>query len=294
VVAHRQYGGSANQEGVVAVAETAVARHDRMVNAERDQAERLRTDQGGEPDLWKPHARRFGLAREGEHVAVGPLASLAEPASRVIDIGAGGGRITIPLARRVRDMVAVEPSPAMREVLAAEAEASGVTNLEIVPSSWDEAEVAPADLVYAANVTYGILDIEPFLRKLDAKAMRAGALVAFADPPQHIVAPFWRAVYGEERLRLPCRAELLAVLRELGADPRTIDLPPQEPRPLGTPAEAFEELRRRLFIGRGHPLESRLSDAIERLTVERDGLLWSTDARSNERSVIWWDAGQMR
>lgn len=274
------------------VMESAVARHDRMVREERDQAERVRTDQADE-DIWRPHARRFGLAEEAEHVAVGALASLVDPDKTVIDVGAGGGRITIPLARRVREVVAVEPSPSMREVLGAEAARAIVTNLRIVPATWAAAEVAPADLVFAANVTYGIQDIEPFLRKMDRSAIRVAALVAFADPPQHQVAPFWRHVYGEERLRLPCRAELVDVLRELGARPRLIDLPPQEPRSFGEPREAVEELRRRLFIGRDAPQMTRLREAISTLTVERNGELWPVDARPNDRSVIWWTPGRM-
>ena len=268
--------------------ESAIARHDRMVREERDQAERIRTDRADE-DIWKPHAKRFGPGSEPEHVAVEPLAGLVDPEATVIDVGAGGGRITIPLARRVRGVVAVEPSPAMREVLEAEALREGVDNLRVVPSSWDEAQVEAAELVFAANVTYGIQDIEPFLRKLDRAATRRAALVAFADPPQHQVAPFWRQVYGEERLRLPCRSELLDALRELGAEPRLIDLPPQDPRPFGVPESAYEELRRRLFIGRGSPLEARLQEAISRLTVERDGELWPVEAYPNERSVIWWE-----
>lgn len=273
--------------------ETAVQRHDRMVDAERDQAEHVRSDQGGDDDLWKPGARRFGLSQAGEHVAVGALATLTDPGSRVIDVGAGGGRITLPLARRVRDMVAVEPSTAMREVLLAEAARVGVANLTIVPVRWEEADVDSADLVYAANVTYGVRDIEPFLRKLDRLATRFAALVAFADPPQHMLAPFWAFVHGEERLRLPCRDELVDVLRELGVEPHLIRLPARPARPFGTSEETRDELRRRLFIGRGNALEERLSEAIEQLTVERHGVVWARHAMANERAVIWWHAGAM-
>ena len=274
--------------------DSAVARHDRMVREERDQAERLRSDRGGEPDLWKPHASRFGASgHHEEHSAVPALGRLVASSWRVIDVGAGGGRITIPLARQVREMVAVEPSPSMRAVLASQAREQGVDNITIVPDAWEAADVAPAELVYAANVTYGIMEIAPFLRKMDVRATRIAALVAFADPPQHRIAPFWRFVYGEERLRLPCRAELVDVLRELGAAPQLIYLPPHEPQPFGTREAAREELRRRLYIGHGTALESRLDAAIDALTVERDGVLWSRDERPNERSVIWWEPGHL-
>ena len=273
--------------------ESAVERHDRMMREEREQAERRRSDGGAEADLWRPLARRFAPGEEGDHATVEALAGLAGPEATVIDVGAGGGRITIPLARRVREVVAVEPSPAMREVMAEAVAREGSRNLRIVPARWEDANVEPADLVFAAHVTYGVRKIAPFLRKLDAKARRYAALVVFADPPQQAVAPFWRFVYGEERRRLPCREEVTAALRELGAEPRRSDLPAQPARPFGSPEEAFEELRRRLFIGRGTPLEERLRQAIAELTIERDGQLWIVDARPNERSLIWWDGGSL-
>lgn len=267
--------------------EAAVDRHDRMMREEREQAERLRSDRA-DVDIWKGNAGRFRPLDIAEDPAVGPLAGIAGPNGIAIDVGAGGGRHTVPLARRLRQVVAVEPSPAMRVVLEEAVASAGLTNVTVVPEQWADADVDPAELVFAAHVTYGIQQIEPFLRKVDRTATRAAALVAFANPPQQFVAPFWKAVYGEERLRLPCRDELLAVVREMGAEPKLIDLPPQEVRSFGTPDEAFADLRRRVYAGIGTLAEQRLRDAIPALTIERDGELWPREAKPNPMSIIWW------
>lgn len=272
---------------------SAVDRHNRMVREEMEQAEAVRSDQGSGADFWKPNARRFRPVEE-EDTVVNVLAGLAGPESRVIDVGAGGGRITIPLARRVREVVAVEPSGAMRNVLESEIELRNANNLKIIPERWEDADVEPAELVFASHVTYGIQNIEPFLRKLGGMATRHAAVVIFADPPQHALAPFWLAVYGEARLRLPCRDDVLDVLRELGATPRLIALPPQTPMSLGPPDVAFEELRRRLFIGAGTAQEFRLRGAMSTLTVERDGELWLSERAENERSLISWEPSSMQ
>ncbi len=95
------------------------------------------------------------------------------------------------------------------------------------------------------------------------------------------------------RLRLPCRDELLDVLRELGAHPQVIPVDTQEMSSFGTPEDAYEQLRRRLFIGADSPFEPRLRDAIDQHTVEREGELWPVDARPNQQSVIWWQPGEM-
>jgi 2-polyprenyl-3-methyl-5-hydroxy-6-metoxy-1,4-benzoquinol methylase len=267
--------------------ETAADRHDRMMREEREQAERLRSDHA-DRDIWRGNAARFRPVDDATDPAVGPLADLAGPDGTAIDVGAGGGRHAVPLAGRLAHVVAIEPSPAMREVLAEAIRRAGVTNLTVVSERWEDAEVGPASLVFAAHVTYGVQRIEPFLRKLDRTATRHAALVAFADPPQQFVAPIWHAVYGEQRLRLPARDELIGALRELGATPALMDLPPQEPRSLGAPEEAFADLRRRLFIGVGTAAEERLREAMPELTVERDGELWPRGAEPNPASIIWW------
>jgi hypothetical protein len=163
-----------------------------------------------------------------------------------------------------------------------------------VPATWEETAVEPADLVYAAHVTYSVASIEPFLRKLDAAATRTAALIAFQKPAQHAVAPFWRHVYGEERLRLPVRDEIVAVLREFGVEPTDIPLDPQAGWAFADRDDAFEQLRRRLYIGAGHPLEGRLWDAIDDLLVERDGELVPAYPAGNRQSLLWWTPGRMR
>jgi hypothetical protein len=176
----------------------------------------------------------------------------------------------------------------MRAVLVEAIARAGVLNVTVVPERWEDAEASPVELVFAAHVTYGVQRIGPFLRKMDRLATRLAALVAFANPPQHFAAPFWRAVYGEERLRLPCRDELVDVLTEMGASPEQLDLPPQPARSLGLPEEAFDDLRRRLYVGPGTPAEDRLRAAMPNLTIERDGELWPRAVQPNPMALILW------
>lgn len=274
--------------------ESAIERHNRMVKEERLQAERVRTDGGGSADIWKHRAHQFRPKQDEHDLVIDLVADLAGPYGKVIDVGAGGGRIAIPLSYRISEVIAVEPSEAMQSVLQAEISHRGIRNIRIIPTSWENAEIDPAEVVLASHVTYGVQDIEPFLRKMDQKAARRAAVVVFTDPPQNALAPFWEYIYGEPRLRLPCRDELLDVLIELGVKPEIIELPPQPPQPIGNPDEAFAELRRRLFIGQGNPLEKRLRAAMQALTIERDGLIWIKDAQPNQRSLIHWQGGSMR
>lgn len=272
--------------------ESAVQKHDRMVREEMEQAEAKRASADKPADFWQSLAKHFRPPAEPEEdPVVDRLAELAGPDGRVIDVGAGGGRVALPLARHCREVVAVEPSPSMRKILDEAIAQQGVKNVSVVAAGWEEAEVDPADLVFASHVTYGIQQIEPFLRKLDAKATRHAALVAMTDPPQFPLEPFWRYVHGEERLKLPCRDELLEVLRELGVEPEIIPLPPIPPRPLGPRDEALDTLRFRLVVSPGTPEDDRLQQAIATLAEERDGYLYPKDAKPHARQIIRWTPG---
>ena len=274
--------------------ESALARHDRMVLEEMAQAERVRSTAGRPADFWQALAGRFRVSADARpDPAVDALAVLVGPGDRVIDVGAGGGRHAIPLARRCREVIAVEPSPAMRAVLAEELSRQGVSNVRMVAATWEEARVEPAPLVFAAHVTYGVRPIEPFLRKLDATATRHAALVVMRDPPQSPIASFWQAVHGEARLRLPCRDELLAALAELAIVPDTTGLGPVLPVALGTREEAIDLLRFRLLTGPGTPADARLLAVLDQLTEERDGLLYPR-APANEAWLLRWTPSRPR
>lgn len=274
--------------GAGVIPESALARHDRMVVEEMEQAERVRSTAGQPADFWQTLAQRFRVpADTASNPAVDALAALVGAGDAIVDVGAGGGRLAIPLARRCREVVAVEPSPAMRAVLAEEMARHGVANVRIVAATWEEAIVDPAPLVFAAHVTYGVRPIEPFLRKLDALATRHAALVVMRDPPQAPIASFWRAVHGEERLRLPCRDELVAALTELSIVPDAMRLGPVPPLALGPREQALDLLRFRLLAGPGTPADARLLAVLDELTEERDGELYPR-APANEAWLLRW------
>ena len=65
---------------------------------------------------------------------------ICPPRKTLIDVGAGAGRHAVPLAERLEWVTAVEPSEGMR------AQIPHRDNMTVVASTWEDAEVAPADL----------------------------------------------------------------------------------------------------------------------------------------------------
>ncbi len=77
--------------------------------------------------------------------------------SRVLDIGAGPGNYAVPLARRVRQVVALDPAAEMLEVLKRRAAEAELDNIVTAQQAWEEVDLDQAgwrgafDTVLALN-----------------------------------------------------------------------------------------------------------------------------------------------
>src|SRR5215831_9754653 len=253
-------------------ARSAVDRWRAMVLAHQAQSQRLRDAALRMPrDFAPPSVDSFRADRERDDDAR-VLAVLLELVSRdgtVVDVGAGAGRFAIPIAREVARVIAVEPSDAMRAALQSDAQRAGVSNLEIVPSRWEETNGVSGDLVIASHVVYPMLDIEPFIRGLDAAALRWAAVLVFERTPLSWLSGFWPRVHGEKRLPAPHLPQVVDVVTELGYGPPLVDLVDVEPFELGPPDVAREKLRRRLYVAPDSQSDQRLTEAMRELLDER-------------------------
>jgi SAM-dependent methyltransferase len=262
-----------------------------MVQAHQEQSQRLRDPEWHAGlDYAPPSVDSFRADRERADDArvLEVLQALTERQDVLVDVGAGAGRFAIPLARRVRQVVAVEPSDAMRTALARDVQHAGVTNLQVVPKRWDEVEDVSGDVVFAAHVVYPMTDIEPFIRHLDAAARRWAAVLVFEAPPLSWLFPFWPAVHHEVRLPPPHLPQLIDVVSELGFGPFTVDRIDVEPFELGPADLARTKLRRRLYVAPGSSADERLGQAISELLDNRSGLLVPRTDQPIRVGIVRW------
>ncbi len=125
-------------------------------------------------ERWRHVARRLD---SGEEQEPDPLLEFIlgrlRPDMTALDIGAGIGRWSLPVARKVRRVTAVEPLSGMRQVLLERISSRGITNLTVIDLPWMETEASPHDVVMAAHTTYTTPNLIRFVRKMDSCARRA-------------------------------------------------------------------------------------------------------------------------
>ena len=161
----------------------------------------------------------------------------------------------------------------MGEVLRQQASESSISNVSVVQTRWEEAEVEPADLVLCAHVLYVVADIEPFVRKLEDHARERVLVVLFNAPPQSQIHALWEQIHGEARIPLPSLPEFQAVLGQMGIDAKVEMLAAQPAGGFDDVQQALELLARRLYLEPGSPQMATLENMLPDLLEESDGTL---------------------
>lgn len=261
-----------------------------MLEAARAQLERLGDPNWQSPvDRYQARVESFRGPGRSDDGVLDVLANHLRADDRLLDVGAGARRFSIPLAQRIGEVLALEPSPSMSAALMADAEAAGVSNITLVPSTWEDVPAdLSADVVFSAHVVYSLPRIEDFLQFLERVARRWVAVALFGGPAQSRLQAVWNAVYGEDRLSNPGLPELLDVLWSLERYPdiTMLDVPPW---PLGNAERARRALRRRLHVVPGSPADDGLQAATEALLVDwGDGQLGPADRRPRKLAIVRW------
>ncbi|MGE5500513.1 MAG: class I SAM-dependent methyltransferase [Ignavibacteriales bacterium] len=269
-------------------AEEALAEWARRVRENREQAERVREGQPG-PDFYAPLATIFRAdPRRQDDPVLEILRGLVQRTDTVLDIGAGGGRYALPLALKCQEVIAVEPSEAMRTVLRESMSEFSVPNVRVVDARWPaEAGEIKADIALIAHVGYDIEEIGPFLEAMERSARRLCVAVLQGQSPAAVAEPFWREIIGEERIPLPALPEFIALQMARGRLCE-VQLSAREPVSHPHPEVPVAWLRTQLFTMPGSERDRRIEEAAKRLLTERNGR-WAVTWDAQPVGVVTWE-----
>lgn len=224
---------------------------------------------------------------------LGAIASLLEECETALDVGAGCGALTIPLAGRLSRVTALEPAPAMAKALALEARQRGLRNIEVVEAAWGDVPVRPSDLVVCAHVGSLLRPDSPFLRKLPVICHRGAVLVRDASEGRDKF--FFKELYPillGKPYGGPCEHEdAVEGLARLGVRPAVTMIDYRSDQPLIDLEEACDFWMEYMALEGSSVREFLRGFLAHRLVREGSGWIAPYPKRA---AVIWWRVGEGR
>jgi SAM-dependent methyltransferase len=173
-----------------------------------------------EEQVWQRLAAWYAnWVRHNDYVEIvlPRLLEVAGPTARVLEVGPGSGAFTLPLAAAVGEVVAVEPSPAMRNVLSYHLTGAGLANVQVIPQPIESGLAALEGCFDLALAAYSLYQVEPMdkvLRGLIDLARHVVILLGVGDQ-----SDWYRGLYrqfkGEEPFAYAYFRHFYPVLLEL-------------------------------------------------------------------------------
>ena len=154
-----------------------------------------------------------------------------EPHFSILDIGAGAGTLALPMAEKVRQVTALDPSTTMLRVLTDYVMNQGIKNISCIQGAWEDPDIMdhltpPYDLV-VASLSLGMSDIKGAIRKMEAVACGNIVIYWHAGIPgwEKMPRALWPTLFKKEYHGGPKSDLLFRVLYEMGIYPRVEVLP---------------------------------------------------------------------
>jgi SAM-dependent methyltransferase len=263
-----------------------------MYLAERAQGEAATDPEfGRHADPWAARAGQFAAASQRQPQPDSFMRALLprlRPSDTVLDIGAGTGRYLPALAAAVREVIAIEPSAAMRAEMQRVIAAEGLENVTVLAESWPPTGPIAGDVAISAHVVYGVAEVGPFLQAMDGAARRSCHLYLGLHHPAATLGPFWERVHGEPRLPLPAALEALCCLHQLGLYASLELVASPGSFRFTTMNEAIDEIRHRMRLTPEPARDARIAAAaVELLAPNEAGWLMPRTQASHSAVISW-------
>jgi 2-polyprenyl-3-methyl-5-hydroxy-6-metoxy-1,4-benzoquinol methylase len=263
------------------------------IKTKSHQRSRAGTEQ--EEDAWCKRAQEFkeGVRRRWAKPDSSREFILAQISSdsTVLDIGAGVGAWSALLARKARQVTAVEPSPSMIEVMQESLTEEGIFNVKIVQGSWPDVEIEPHDYSLCSHSMYGYPDLTGFVRRMVEKTTKTCFLLLRAPTLDGVRSEAARHIWGQP-LDSPNFTIAYNILLQMGIYANVLmeDTGLWKPRKNASMEEALMDLKRYLNLDDKTEHEPYLRELLRQRLILRAGTyFWPTEVRS---ALVYWQAKQ--
>lgn len=241
-------------------------------------------------ELFRSRAAR---SRAGEDPSSIRALEALGAAGTVLDVGAGAGAASMPLAPPATRLIAVDPSPDLLAAFSSEAASRHVPSSTVLGGWPQVADITePADVVVCHHVLYNVADIESFVRALDDHARRRVVIELTDEHPMAWMRDLWTVFHGIERPVGPTAEDALDAIASLGLAANREDRVRSEiTGGFASRSDAIALVRRRLCLPAA--LDDDVEEALGDRLAESDGL-WTVGPRDQVVATLWWDTRPAR
>ena len=253
-------------------------------------------------ELWRKLAGTFAQAKNGQQVSghelrfrrktrerPDPILEFAmrniNSQSTLLDVGAGSGRWTIPVARIAKSVTAVEPSEVMLSMLRENITAANLNNIRVLQAHWGQAIVEPHDVVVSAHAIYTSQDFVAFVRKMEQYAREVCYLVLRLPLHNGIIGELSLSINGH-RHDSPNAIIAYNTLYSMGIYANVLMEDDIRCWVDSTFEEALARAKRHLHLESSAAYDELIRDTLtRRLTRLNNSYIWPDGMRS---ALLWW------
>ncbi|OPY05962.1 MAG: Mg-protoporphyrin IX methyl transferase [Syntrophus sp. PtaB.Bin001] len=219
------------------------------------------------------------------------------PDDTLLDVGCGPGRLSVPLAQRVKSVTSLDVSEEVLKYCRMNADAAGLTNL--TTKKLDFKDAVPGENIEKHDVaicsrSVGLHD----LKKLSSLADRLTAIVSFANAPTipHLLSNIFKGTAAENGKRPPFTAYgmdrrlnyniLYNIAYDLGYEPNVKVVEDGFVKDYATKEEAYEDI---VTLGKVDEDKTDIFRSnLDRYLTKNDkgGFTFFIETRT---CVIWWE-----
>ena len=206
----------------------------------------------------------------------------------VLDVGCGEGSITVPLAKKVKKVIALDSSPKMLEYLEKRASEDNIDNIECVLKPIEDIsyeEIGDVDVVVCSRSLNGIVPIDEVLAELDRIANKYVFITIFGPENKKIEKDFEKYL-GRKTEDFPDYNYFFNILFNMGiyANIERFDL--NNYREYSSIEEAMDNGKFRLDLYSEEEKE-KLKEYLNDILTEKDGKLFNVKDKA-DWIMVWW------
>lgn len=202
-----------------------------------------------------------------------------------LDIGAGNGRWTIPVAKIARNVTAIEPSDSMLEMLRENITKAELDNIRILRGRWEELNIESHDIVSCTHAIYETKDFAAFIRKMEETARERCYLVLRLPPYDGVTGELFREIHGHP-YDSPNAHLAYNALYSMGIYPNVLVEEDIHNWSDDTFEEAFSRAKRHLSVGETDEYDDLIRETLTQRLTLRDGVyIWIDGMRA---VLFWW------